>query len=213
MKIEFHAHTYYSDGVIPLSYIKYFCRDRMVIITDHNNIEGSLKLSKEVPTIIAEEITCLENNKKIDVIGLFLTEHIDGKKYSFREVIDKIHEQGGIAVAPHIMDHKRNGAGLELAKYFDVIEVFNSKADQEANELAMEKFKDSLKIIGTDAHIWFDLGATLIEIEDFDIENPKEFLKNLKTAKFLKMNYQSGISKFARKIYRLVKYGTTKLNP
>ncbi len=204
MKLEFHIHTPYSDGLNPISYLRWYGRDKLLIITDHDTIKGSVAYSKYRKTVLAEEILCVRDNRKVEIIGMFLTENIK-PGMDFLETIDKIHEQGAIAIAPHPLDQARYGLGEDAHKYVDVVEVFNAKIDDpKLNDLAKTLFKDALTIVGSDAHYPLALGSTMIEIDEFDLENPKDFLKKLKNAKF-SYRYYSWPTRMIWKGVRIVK--------
>jgi predicted metal-dependent phosphoesterase TrpH len=74
----------------------------VLCITDHNEVEGGFRAQKyakqfdDIEVVVGDEVMCDEG----EVIGLWLTEK--PKKYlSPEEAVDIIHEQGGVAIAPH----------------------------------------------------------------------------------------------------------------
>jgi predicted metal-dependent phosphoesterase TrpH len=136
-KADVHIHSSYSDGTSsPESIVDTAAGKLQVIaITDHNRIKGAFKAKEyalknniKVDVVIGEEIS----TKNGHVIGLFLNRKIiPGKTAS--ETIYEIHEQGGIAIAPHpfnLIKFNEKGypplsrilAGLD----FDAIEVINN---------------------------------------------------------------------------------------
>ena len=74
----------------------------VLCITDHNEVAGGFRAQEyakqfdDIEVVVGDEVMCDEG----EVIGLWLTEK--PKKYlSPEEAVDIIHEQGGLAVAPH----------------------------------------------------------------------------------------------------------------
>lgn len=220
LKMEVHTHTKYSKDS---SLNKYFyllmlrLKGISVIgITDHNEIKGAVEFKKflekfNIKVIIGEEIF----TTKGEIIGLFLNEKIE-PFLSPEETIRKIKEQNGIVYIPHPYDKKRHKTVLSFEeieknqKDIDIIECHNGRNisleySKKQNEIA-EKFK-KLKMVGSDAHIFFELGRNFNLIKDF--KNQEEFLKNLKEAEFhkkecIKISHQ--ITKII-KILKLIKKG------
>ncbi|MCX8154790.1 MAG: PHP domain-containing protein [Candidatus Micrarchaeota archaeon] len=213
--MEFHIHTPYSDGLNPIWYLRRYGKDKILVITDHNTIRGALEYSKTNSTIISEEILCYrENGRKVEIIGMFLNQEIP-KGLDLLEAIDRIKQQGGLVVAPHPLDESRYGLGEDADRYVDIVEVFNAKIDRpEFNDMAMERFKHMVKIVGSDAHYPLALGCTSIHIDEFDLDDPRDFLKKLERAK-LDFRYYSWPSrviwKGIRSLKRIYKTITNKI--
>ncbi|MDD5171836.1 MAG: PHP domain-containing protein [Candidatus ainarchaeum sp.] len=185
MKIDFHIHTRYSpDSLIHPKALAAKSKKLGIIpaITDHWSTKGNATMRQlKADFIPGEEIF----TDKGDLIGLYLNEEI-GKNIPFLEALDKIREQGAIAYLPHMYDYGRSGshASEDEAARVDVIEVFNARClDPRYNERANE-FAEShnlLKAVGTDSHWLFEFGSTYTELPDFDINDPKELLKALRS--------------------------------
>ncbi len=162
---DVHTHTMYS-GFSEYSYLKY--PDSMTVprksvrvaeklgldvlcITDHNTIKGALeakKYNKDL-VVIGEEIS----SKDGEIIGLFLQEPV--KPYlSGEETIEKIHEQDGVAFAPHPFSGHCWGVGRKLHSFdLDGLEVFNSlHRDGYSNAIALKNCNGHAKLGGSDAH-------------------------------------------------------------
>jgi len=185
MKVDFHVHTNFSiDGMIKVKDLAEKAKELGIIpvISDHNTIEGAKEFRKTgVRFITGEEIRTIKG----DLIGLFLTEEIP-KGLSFHETADRIKEQGGLSYLPHMYDMKRHGCGDESAALVDIIEVFNARClDDKLNEHAYETAEKLGKpgAAGSDSHFLFEFGKTYVEMQEFDIENPKKLLKALKNSK------------------------------
>lgn len=179
MKIDFHVHTNASsDSLIKADELMKKSKIIKIIpaITDHDTVKGWEKMEKGsfIPGI---EI----RTKQGDIIGLFVNEEIP-KKLDFEETAEKIKEQGGLVYLPHMYDITRKGCGSAYAKLADIIEVFNGRCIEQFNKMA-EKTATELKkpkAAGSDSHFLFEFGGTYVELEDFDLESPKEMIKALK---------------------------------
>ncbi|RLJ10308.1 MAG: hypothetical protein DRP15_00400 [Candidatus Aenigmatarchaeota archaeon] len=114
------------------------------------------------------------------LIGLGLTEFVPSL-LDLEETIDRIHEQGAIAVAPHPYDIKGDGI-REGIKHVDAVEVFNPyNMDRISNKLAVKTAKKLGKpmVVGSDAHTVNMLGRCLNEINAWDVDSVlKEIMKN-----------------------------------
>lgn len=170
MIFDFHIHSKYSfDSILePKKIIKVAKKKGLdgVAITDHNTIKGSLEAKKindnpNFLVIIGSEI----NTEMGDITGLFLNEEI--KSRNSMEVIDEIHEQGGIVVLPHpYRGHEVNELGKILDR-IELMEVFNARNNELQNRKA-DELATACKvhtIAGSDAHFSSEigLGRTIIK--------------------------------------------------
>jgi len=181
IKVDFHIHTVYSkDSFNSINVIKKICKKKGIfpVITDHNTIKGALKLKN---CIVGEEI----KTKDGEIIGLFLNEEIK-KGLSIEETVEKIKEQDGLVYVPHPFDKLRSCVKrLNFKK--DIFEVFNSRSlFQVFNRKAFEYAKrhNILMAVGSDAHLPIEIGKSYVIMEEFNLEEKKELLRNLKNAKF-----------------------------
>ena len=186
-RTEFHVHTRISkDSTLSYWLLLLMLKIKKintVAITDHNEVKGALKYKEKfkkhgIEIIVGEEIF----TSKGEIIGLGLKEKIE-PNLSPQETIKQIKNQKGIVYIPHPYDEKRYKTVLaeeEIKKHkdkIDFIEVHNgrnisSKYDEKQNEIA-EKYKLT-KIIGSDAHTFFELGRNYI------ITNNKITIDNLR---------------------------------
>ena len=185
LKVDLHVHTIYSyDSLLSLRTLVKACKRRCInciAVTDHNTIEGALKMrAYPIKVIIGEEIT----TKDGEIIGLFLNEEIP-RNLSVQETIDKIKEQDGIVYIPHPFDRMRKSrlriSDDNIWRQANIIEVFNSRCIfQEDNRKALNfaEVTGSLRGYGSDAHTNIEVGNTYVKMVDF--YSRKEFLKNLK---------------------------------
>lgn len=122
-------HTYYSyDSLITPEEVVLYAKKRGlegVAITDHDRIDGALKIAKEAPFFIIPGIEVSSSNGH--VIGLNVQEEIP-QRLSVDETVDKIHESGGIAVACHPVTLFKGSLGRHTNSKFDAVEVINASA-------------------------------------------------------------------------------------
>ena len=140
-----------------------------VAITDHDRIDGALKMAKETKDFLiipGIEISSLDGH----IIGLNLQEPVS-KKLSMEETVDKIHELGGLAVACHPKALLKVSLGRKISRKFDAVEVINASAFpfkrsvKKAHEIA-STLKMS-QVAGSDAHYAPEIGSayTIVNIE------------------------------------------------
>ncbi|MBI2580100.1 MAG: PHP domain-containing protein [Candidatus Aenigmarchaeota archaeon] len=164
MRMELHCHTTHShgtkvyyDGVnTPEEIVKGAKAKGLdaIVITDHNTMFGAneaVKYAKKYSVLVikGEEISSAGG----DITALGIQEVIR-PKLNAEETIDRIHQQGGIAVAVHPFAIKEIGLG-EKSSVCDAVEVFNSLSiDRLANRRA-RKFAERMNlnmVAGSDAH-------------------------------------------------------------
>jgi predicted metal-dependent phosphoesterase TrpH len=172
VKADLHVHTTYSsDSVITPKELVFYAKKRgltAVAVTDHNQVEGALKIAKETdfPIIPGTEVSSLNGH----IVGLNVQERIP-RGLSADETVDRIHEAGGIAIACHPFALLKGSIGKHVSAKFDAVEAINasafpfSRATRQANLLA-ERLRLP-KVAGTDAHYGPVIGQayTLIDAD------------------------------------------------
>jgi len=186
MKADLHLHTCYSpDSNSSVENIVAHCKKfgiGCVAVTDHNAIEGGLRMQEiaPFPVIVGEEV----KSNAGEIIGYFLKERIPAG-LSPRDVISRIKDQGGLVCLPHPFDGlgryplKANERD-SLLDQIDIIEVFNARSirnnfSQQALDFAEEH--GLLKSAGSDAHSVSEVGNAYVEITEFN--GPEEFKQAL----------------------------------
>jgi len=181
LKLDLHLHSEYSgDGLgSPEEIIKILKKKGLngMAITDHNNIEGSLKALKVAPkdfiVIPGVEISTSDGH----IIALNVREIVQ-RELSLEETVEKILDLGGTPIVPHIY---RNMSGInkknlmKIRSKVSVIEVFNSCSVPLTN-LKIAKLAKELNLGGTggsDAHSpkYVGWGYTTINTTDFNIDS------------------------------------------
>ncbi|QCC52738.1 PHP domain-containing protein [Halapricum salinum] len=176
LSVELHAHSALSyDGRDPVDALLERARDASLdalAVTDHDEIAASLDAVEKASDydligIPGMEVTSAAGH----VLGLGITEAIP-KGLSFQETLDRIHDQGGIAVVPHPFQESRSGvidniSRAELARA-DAIEVYNSRlltgrANRQARRFAREH--GIPMTAGSDAHIAEMVGRAVTNVD------------------------------------------------
>jgi predicted metal-dependent phosphoesterase TrpH len=188
LRVDLHLHSNFShDGQSSLEALierSQECGLDRIALTDHNTVEGALDLVLMAPelAIVGEEVKTREG----EVIGLFITEYLP-PYLAPEEVMDLIHEMGGLSYLPHPLDRRRANFRpervMELADRIDIIETYNPWCDATANAAAAKLATDLGKVVatGSDAHGIQELGRSWMEIEDYT--DPADFLEKLRHAR------------------------------
>jgi predicted metal-dependent phosphoesterase TrpH len=148
----------------------------VLCVTDHNSIRGAIEARKHatsVEIVIGSEIATLDG----DLLGLFLTEDIP-KGLPAEETIDRIHQQGGLAIAPHPFSSHCDSLGLKIMELkLDGVELLNAAhRDGYTNDAAQTIAKDMnvAFVGGSDAHATTMVGNAYTK---FDGENAEDLRK------------------------------------
>jgi len=172
IKIDLHVHSHYShDSVITPEELVFYAKKHGldgVAITDHDRIEGALKIAKETNFLIIPGIEISSSNGHI--IALNVQEEIP-KKLGADETVDKIHEASGIAIACHPITFFKGSLGKHANSKFDAVEVINASAFPfHYSVMRGEKLASLMgkaKVAGSDAHYGPEIGSayTIVEAE------------------------------------------------
>ena len=213
IKVDMHVHTSYSnDSLIHAEDLLKIC-DRKgidcVAVTDHNTVEGALKLHELAPSriIVGEEIRTGAG----EITGLFLKEKVM-PGMSPMDTIEGIREQGGLVYVPHPFDGMRGSAlqkGTldEIWEEVDIVEVFNSRSAFPLGNWRAAKSAANRSIApgaGSDAHAGYELGMAYVIVEPF--HSAADFLTKLAEGRIhtrrtpVSLNYMVKIYKVMRGI-------------
>jgi predicted metal-dependent phosphoesterase TrpH len=153
----------------------------VVCVTDHDTISGSLEAVKyakenrvDIDVIPGEEVTSQDG----EILGWFVQEHIP-PGLSAEETIDKIHDQGGLAVAPHPFSYHCPSLNKKVRNLkLDGIEVLNAgHRDGYINRLAEANAGERARTGGSDAHTSRVVGTAFTR---FNGRSKDEFYKAVK---------------------------------
>ena len=154
IKLDLHVHSQYSEDAIgsPKDIIKSLKKKGLqgLAITDHNTVEGGLKAVKIAPKdfiiIPGIEISTADGH----MLALNVEKNI-ARNLSIQETVEKILEQGGIPIVPHLF---RNMSGIKKEKLktihqkISTIEVFNACSMPKTN-LKIAKIAKEFNLGGT----------------------------------------------------------------
>jgi predicted metal-dependent phosphoesterase TrpH len=174
MKIDIHIHSSHSnDGVCsPREILKYAKKIQLdgIAIADHNEIKGSLKLSrdfkneKDFVVIPAVEVSTSEGH----VLALGVTENVP-RDLTPKETKEKITDLGGLAVASHPFRFW-SGMGEENVKKakFKAIEVVNSRSLKKENRRSVKLARELHcgETGGSDSHSVEHIGKAYTVLAD-----------------------------------------------
>jgi predicted metal-dependent phosphoesterase TrpH len=178
-KADMHLHTLYSDGTASvqavLDHVEAETDLDVIAITDHERIDGALR-AREIHAagpygfelVVGEEIT----TRRGHVLALFLTERIPALR-PLPETLERIHDQGGIAIAAHPLAPLTPSLGARslLAAHrdpdarhrFDAIELMNPSAAGRSRRVARNRLNaDVLQLAAvgnSDAHVLQGIGS------------------------------------------------------
>jgi predicted metal-dependent phosphoesterase TrpH len=191
LKLDLHLHSEYSgDGMgSPEEIIEILKKKGLngMAITDHNNIEGSLKALKIAPkdfiVIPGIEISTSDGH----ILALNVRETVQ-KELTVEETIEKIIDLGGTPIVPHLY---RNMSGInkenlmKIRSKVSVIEVFNSCSVPITN-LKIARLAKELNLGrtgGSDSHDpkYVGWGYTTINTTDLNIDSILSEINKQKT--------------------------------
>jgi len=154
IKLDLHIHSQYSEDAIgsPKNIIKSLKKKGLqgMAITDHNTVEGGLKAVKIAPkdfiVIPGIEISTADGH----MLALNVEKNI-ARNLSIQETVEKILDQGGTPIVPHLF---RNMSGIKKEKLktihqkINTIEVFNACSMPKTN-LKIAKIAKEFNLGGT----------------------------------------------------------------
>jgi predicted metal-dependent phosphoesterase TrpH len=187
IQIDFHCHSSYSDGVATPKEIAEKCKsDNIVaVITDHNEIRGSIMLSEKynsttIPGIevgSSEGLELLVYFKDFSELEDFYIHGIEPfrnkrrmvkLRTSINDILDKLQDYNAFTSLAHPFALKKKSIRRHDPKFIedvlhriDAIEVYNGELTQKMNEKASElNNKINKKItLGSDSHAITTIGS------------------------------------------------------
>ncbi len=182
MLLELHAHSHHShrnkikfDGIAsPTDMVKAAAEKKIdaIALCDHNSNFGWAEAKKaakknDIEFIQGEEIDSSDGH----VLAINISEVVR-PGLSIEETVDKIHSQGGIAIASHPFDIKYDGT-REKSLACDALEAFNAiNFERFANKRCMRFALNHNKSItaGSDAHAPYMVGRGLTVVRADNVE-------------------------------------------
>jgi predicted metal-dependent phosphoesterase TrpH len=172
LKIDMHVHSSYSpDSLITPEELIFYAKKRGldgVAVTDHDRLDGALKIAAETDFLIIPGIEVRSSEGHI--VGLNIAKAVPSKMDA-TETVNRIHDAGGIAVACHPTGLFKGGLGKRANTSFDAVEVINSSAIpfnyavKQNAKIASRLGKP--RLAGSDAHYAPEIGCayTLVNAE------------------------------------------------
>ncbi len=194
-KIDFHVHTKYSfDSVNKPSTIikkaKQLGLDAVVVL-DHETVKGG----QETAGLESDNVLIIPSVEIFtdigDIIGLFVNREIETREY--HEIIDEIHNQGGLVMLPHpLYKHKFPD---DLWELIDLIEINNSRAMPDWNKKAAElAHKYNIPAVsGSDGHFIWEIGNAITIFEETPSSREELIEMILKGKRTHQLKYSSPI--------------------
>lgn len=190
-KIDLHTHTFFSgDGVSSPEQNIAAAREKGLhgfAVTDHNTCEAITYLldhglmredGKPVDDFLiipGVEVTTAEGH--LLCIGVTLPTPMKLKGRPAREVVELIHDRGGLAIPPHPYDLFRAGIRFSTLETLpvDAIEVFNAATTLRRYNRYAFKYAQLRKLpmtAASDAHHYAAIGTayTILNTEDFSLK-------------------------------------------
>lgn len=214
-----HIHSKYSfDSCINfrsiLKVIKKYSLN-FVILSDHNTIKGAKEfrayLEKKKVNNVIVPIAAEYNTEFGDIIAVFIKDEIQVQQ-NFSQIISAVKEQKGIILFPHPYKSHKNID--EIANNVDLIEIFNSRTEDQLNNKALElaKNKNINSYFASDAHLAKNLSNVIVEFESTS-SNLKEAIISsninavrLKKARWFDIVYSQLIKSIKYKNYSIFLY-------
>src|SRR6266581_686932 len=170
-RADLHMHTNCSDGwPLPAELVDHAIARtdlRVIAVTDHDTLEGALRAAERaaktggIEVVIGEEVSSRDGH----ILGLFLERRVR-PGMSAAATLHAIHDQGGLAIAPHPFWRTQrrasnggvvHGVGWLAAELeFDAIEVENATPGFYVFNRMARRLSIGLGAAGTgssDAHI------------------------------------------------------------
>jgi len=201
-----HFHSNYSyDSILSINKIvKFALKNNLnfLILTDHDTIEGSLKLKAYIDEkqINIEVLIAAEYNTEYgDIIALNIKKEI--KNMKFDNFINEVKEQGGILLFPH--PYKGHKEIEFIAQKVDMIEVFNARTGDNANRsaLTLANKYNKKSYYASDAHTYLSLKNAIIEFPKQETYTHSILNSDIKLSKSLKsFNIEIIYSQFIKSI-------------
>lgn len=171
ISIDPHVHSEASfDGKEPVDLIMEHASDiglDAVVITDHDEIEGSLKAAEIAEDYGLIGIPGVEVSTKAGHLLAIGVEERPEKKKPLKKTIERVRDLGGAAVIPHPFQRTRHGVKKRKIKRPDAIEIYNSWIFTGYRNRRAKKFARNRELPGmaaSDAHSVASVGRAYTDI-------------------------------------------------
>jgi len=174
-RVELHAHSARShDGRDPVDLLLEQAAGvglDALVVTDHDAIDASIEAAEKAADYDLIGIVGMEVTSAVGHILALGIDDLVPSGLSYDETLDRIHEQGGIAVVPHPFQKSRHGVAPHVTDdqlaNADALEVYNSRlftgrSNRQAETFAVERGLPMTA--GSDAHISELVGQAVTEV-------------------------------------------------
>ena len=184
---DLHVHTNYSyDGFIDAKKVGEYANKiglNGVAITDHEAFDG-FKVArdnnkyKNIEIIPGEEV----KSELGDILCLCIKREIVSRR--FIDIIDEVVEQNGLIILPHPYKY-HDPIIFSYMNSFHGVESINGRADDYSENLKEEvkNYTNLVKTGGSDAHLPWELGNVVTQIEVLEKYNNYSFCEIIKNGK------------------------------
>ena len=175
LTVELHSHSALShDGRDPIELLLEQAAAvglDALAVTDHDEIDASIEAAQQAVDHGLIGIVGMEVSSAAGHILAFGIEELIPPGLSYDETLERIHQQGGIAVIPHPFQKSRHGVAPHITDdqlaSADAIEVYNSRlftgrSNRQAERFAIERGLPMTA--GSDAHISEMVGQAITEV-------------------------------------------------
>jgi len=195
LTVELHSHSALShDGRDPVDLLVEQAAAvglDALAVTDHDEIDASIEAAEQAADHGLIGIVGMEVSSAAGHILAFGIDELIPPGLSYDETLERIHDQGGIAVIPHPFQKSRHGVAPHVTEdqlaSADAIEVYNSRlftgrSNRQAERFAIERGLPMTA--GSDAHISELVGQAITEVgaDDRSAEAVLEAIRHGRTS-------------------------------
>jgi hypothetical protein len=198
-KFELHIHTKCVDGAMDAKQIVEYAERiglKGISMTDHNTLKAYNEIKRiKTNLVVIPGAEISTDHGHLLALGIKYIPH-----GTTREIIDDVHEQGGVVVIAHPCGELSRNASREIIKYVDAVEVINGRTFPwgNAKAFALAKKYNKPMVSGSDAHFLESIGNFACYING---ETVKSVLKSIKTGKVILPKKQTYFHKvFLKKV-------------
>ncbi|MEA1932116.1 MAG: PHP domain-containing protein [Euryarchaeota archaeon] len=190
LTVELHSHSALShDGRDPVELLVEQAAAvglDALAVTDHDEIDASIEAAEVAADHGLIGIVGMEVSSAAGHILAFGIEELIPPGLGYDETLERIHDQGGIAVIPHPFQKSRHGVAPHVTEdqlaSADAIEVYNSRlftgrSNRQAERFAIERGLPMTA--GSDAHISELVGQAITEV-GADDRTPEAILEAIR---------------------------------
>ncbi|WP_435160525.1 PHP domain-containing protein [Halorubrum sp. SY-15] len=176
LSVELHAHSALShDGRDPVDLLLEQAAAvglDALAVTDHDEIDASIEAAERAADYGLVGIVGMEVTTAAGHVLAFGIDDLIPSGLDFRETLDRIHADDGIAVVPHPFQKTRHGVAAHVSEEAlasaDAIEAYNSRlftgrANRRAERFALRNGLPTTA--GSDAHISEMVGQAVTEVD------------------------------------------------